>query len=74
MYDSDDVHKHTTILDAIHGILALKQMGYMHVLAEILNVNVKQQPLLPREAVSHYEELERMALLFEAASTLSGAN
>ena len=69
LYDSDDAHEHT-IVDGIHRILALKQMGYTHVLAEILDVEVKQKPLLPREAASHYEELQRMALPLCAASRL----
>ena len=73
LYDSDDTHEHT-IVDGIHRILALKQMGYTYVLAEILNVEVKQKPLLPREAASHYEELERTALLCYAASRLSGVS
>ena len=67
LYDSDDAHEHT-IVDGIHRILALKQMGYTYVLAEILDIEVKQKPLLPREAASHYEELERMTVLFYSTS------
>lgn len=71
LYISDGPHQYT-VDDGIHRILALKEMGYTHVLAEVLNVEVHQQPSLPQEALSLYEESERMALLSDAASTLSG--
>ena len=55
LYVSDGPYQYT-IVDGIHRILALKQMGYTHVLAEVLNVKVHQQPSLPQEAVSLYED------------------
>ena len=66
---SDDVHQYT-IWDGIHRILALKEMGYAYVLAEVPSVKVHQQPSLPPEATLHYKELERIALLFAATEIL----